>query len=222
MPEAPITPASPNRSANEDTVMDDAPPLAAPIKSTSRPTADVPYDRDFEDSVMRTILDPPSTADGLESRGPLPAFLLGRDTVPHQELPLPLDDPRRLYKSSIPGIKLSHPTGAYEGGNPEPTEKDMRWTQDFIQQNHIKTKEDLERVSAQTLEEKMDELRRRMQDRKEALAEREKVERELKALNDQREVELKAQRSIIEKAKAKKEERKAKKTKLAGPTNEVH
>ncbi|GME24000.1 hypothetical protein GTA08_BOTSDO13899 [Neofusicoccum parvum] len=220
MRDAPITPGSPTRSANEDTPMDDAPPAAASM--TSQPAGEVPYNREFEDSVMRAILDPPTTNNGIESRGPLPAFLLGRDTVPHEELPLPLDDPRRQYKSAIPGIKLTHPTGAYEGGNPESTEDDRAWVREFIRHHNIKSKEDLERVKRQVVEEQLEDLRARMQARKEAVDEREKIERELKALNDQREVELKAQRSIIEKAKAKKEERKAKKTKLAAPVDEVH
>lgn len=219
MPEIPITPGSPNRSANEDTPMDDAPPINS---APTRPTAEVPYNREFEDSVMRVILDPPATNDGVESRGPLPAFLLGRDTVPHEELPLPLDDARRQYKSIIPGIKLTHPTGAYEGGNPDPTEEDKAWTRLWVERNNIKTIDDLERAKAVAYQEELDEMRRRAQARKEAIDEREKIEKELKALNDQREVELKAQRSIIEKAKAKKEERRAKRTKLAAPVDEVH
>ncbi|KAL0256868.1 hypothetical protein SLS55_007677 [Diplodia seriata] len=219
MPEIPITPGSPSRSANEDTPMDDAPPVNS---MSTRPAAEVPYNREFEDSVMRAILDPPPTSDGIESHGPLPAFLLGRDTVPHEELPLPLDDPRRQYKSTIPGIKLTHPTGAYEGGNPDPTEEDKAWVREWIERNNIKTKDDLERVKTEAIQEELDEMRRRARARQEAIGEREKIEKELKALNDQREVELKAQRSIIEKAKAKKEERRAKRTKLAAPVDEVH
>ncbi|KAL1638922.1 hypothetical protein SLS58_008507 [Diplodia intermedia] len=218
MPEIPITPGSPSRSANEDTPMDDAPPVNS---MSTRPAAEVPYNREFEDSVMRAILDPPPTSDGIESHGPLPAFLLGRDTVPHEELPLPLDDPRRQYKSTIPGVKLTHPTGAYEGGNPDPTDEDKAWVREWIQRNNIKTKDDLERVKTEAIQEELDEMRRRARARQEAIGEREKIEKELKALNDQREVELKAQRSIIEKAKAKKEERRAKRTKLAAPVDEA-
>ncbi|EKG17413.1 hypothetical protein MPH_05344 [Macrophomina phaseolina MS6] len=209
MPEAPITPGSPGRS-NEDTPMDDAPPA-----EPTRPVGEVPYNKDFEDSVMRAVLNPPPTDDGLESRGPLPAFLLGRDTVPHEELPLPLDDPRRQFKSAVPGIKLTHPTGAYEGGNPAVTDEERAWRREFVQQHGVRTAEELERAKAQAVQELREELRRTARARKEALEEREKVEKELKNLNDQREIEIKALNNLVERAKAKKEERRARRNKLA-------
>lgn len=198
--------------------MDDVPPLT---NSSTSPAGELPYNKEFEDSVMRVILDPPTTNDGIESRGPLPAFLLGRDTVPHDELPLPLDDARRQYKSAIPGIKLTHPTGAYEGGNPGHTEEDRAWVREFIKRHNIKTKEDLERAKAPAIQEQAEEMRRIARARMAALEEREKIEKDIKNLNDQREIEIKAQRNLIEKAKAKKEERRAKKTKLAATVDEV-
>ncbi|KAL1392482.1 hypothetical protein HDK64DRAFT_323021 [Phyllosticta capitalensis] len=212
MPAEPITPGSPVRSAHEDEPMDDAP---SDMAGSTKP-AEIPYSRIFEDGIMDVILNPPP-ADGEQAKEPLPHYMLGRNVdIPPNELPLPLNDPRRKYQSHLPGVKLTHPMGAYEGGPADLSEDEKAFAAEFIKKYGIKTKEDLERAKQIEIDAAMEEMRRVAQARKEAIEENQKIERELKALNDQREVELRAEKNIIEKAK----ERKAKKTKLKG-TSEV-
>ncbi|KAK8151287.1 hypothetical protein IWX90DRAFT_95265 [Phyllosticta citrichinensis] len=210
MPVEPITPGSPARSPNEDEPMEDAPSDTA---GSTKPAA-TPYSRAFEDGIMNAVLNPPP-ADGKQAKEPLPHYMLGRNVdIPPNELPLPLDDPRRKYQSYLPGVKLTHPMGAYEGGPADLSEDEKAFAAELVKKYGVKTKEDLERARQIEIEAAMEEMRRVAQARKEAIEENQKIERELKALNDQREVELRAEKNIIEKARAKKEERKAKKTKL--------
>ena len=212
----PITPGSIPRSAQGDDPMDvdtyPSKPKAAEHK--------IPYRRSYEDNVMKVVLNPP-VSDGIEVKEPLPAYLASRPEIPADQLPLPLDDSRRHFKSEIPGIRLTHHKGLYEGGPESASDEDEKFAQGLIRKHGVKTKEDLERAVAQEMEAAKEELRQRMQRRKEAIDVNEAVEKELNTLKMDREFELNAQKRIIEKARAKKEERKAKRTRI-GPTHEVH
>ncbi|KAF2091949.1 hypothetical protein K490DRAFT_61396 [Saccharata proteae CBS 121410] len=215
--EPPPTPGSPTRYPHDAEDLPDAPPVPShqPLHSN-----DIPHPSEYEDSVMHAVLNPPPQ-DGLRASDASPAQL---PDIRPEELPLPLNDPRRRFQSDVPGIRLTHPGGRYEGGpateNEDEKAADGEYRSRFIREYEVKTKEDLVRTVAAEKATEMATLVQIMRSRFEMSQERERVMRELQALEDQRQVELKAQRSIVEKQKAKKAEKEERKAKKARRTDD--
>lgn len=84
---------------------------------------DLKYSADFEDAVMRVVTNPPSQNDGIRiipedsSEIPVEGVSVKADAISLQslpsiaedELPLPLDDSRRIFMSPVKGVRLTHP-----------------------------------------------------------------------------------------------------------------
>lgn len=188
--------------------------LQSPPSSPATPQNDgtvMPYSAEFTDSIMKVILTPPP-ASGIEviHPGTKVAPVQGSSirledvhpaTVEPAELPLRLDDARRVYKGSIPGVKLTHPGGPIEGGPPLSLSGDQihrrgsfppdmrQFAQQLIENNDIRTAAGLKKfITAETKRQK-DELTRRMAERHEAIDHNEKLDREIKQMEDQRALE---------------------------------
>lgn len=179
MPPAPLTPSD-----------DDTSDLTSP--SIDYSPATVPYNEAFENDLMNAILHPPSN----------PAPRIHPTETPMlaaSQLPISLSSPLRTYPSPIPGLYTTHANGYHTGG-PGPSPARVReFSEQFVREHEIKGQEHLERVVAGLVEEKIGDVRRRMEDRERAVERNREVERELEGLRLQRE----AERRVLERAKGK-------------------
>ena len=192
---------------------------------------DLAYNADFEDSLIPLVLTdepPPQTGivvlpdddEGAESQAPAnleTAKLSSIDPhtlprIPEADLPLPLNDPRRVYTSPIPGILLTHPQGYLEGGPPLDPEMDT-FPEHFLSENasKIKTSADLHAAVQRQVAESLEQLKGRMQARKEAKERNEGLERELRALGEEHEMEVRVHRRMVEEQARKREARERRK-----------
>lgn len=159
---------------------------------------------------MQTVLNPPPQSSGItlldEGQEPTsptgesiprsaidPSSLSGFN--PH-ELPLSLDHPARRYRSSVPGVNLTHPGGLLEGG-PGPgaatsgaAEERKEVVQDIIEEHGARNARDFWAAVAMEKKEAVRELEERMQARRKAIRNNEAVERELDGLKEQRNLEV--------------------------------
>lgn len=201
----PLTPKKSSPSAS--------PPL-------SRSAHSIPYDATFEDCLMRTILTPPTagfddvTIVDSDSAAPVLGYsIISSDIdpsdLPHvsqEELPLSLNDERRVYRSSIPGILLTHPGGLFEGGPGPASSSASRainldaFARDFVQRHDIRTAEQLQRKVEEEKAVWMRQARERMLAREEATERNEKLEREVRQLVAQREMEIRVLKKFRDKA----------------------
>jgi hypothetical protein len=180
---------------------------------------DLKYSQDFEDSLMQLLLGPGVPQDGIRvipddsNERPVDGVSVRADAVSWQslpaisedELPLPLDDPRRIFASPIAGLKLTHPGGYLEGGPGLDPEMDT-FPEDFLSNNpNAKSRARLRNAVAKEIEASMDLLRERLEARRKAKEKNEQIERELKLMSDDHSLELKIQRKMAEDLRAKKE-----------------
>jgi hypothetical protein len=180
---------------------------------------DLPYNADFDDSLVRAVLDPQPHQDGLRvipadsTEQPVNGFSVRADAVSWQslpiitedELPLPLDDPRRVFASPIAGVKLTHPGGYLEGGPGLDPEMDT-FPEDFLSNNPgVNSSERLRDAVDREIEASMDLLKDRLLARKRAKERNEQIEKELKLMSDDHSLELKIQRKMAEDRRIKKE-----------------
>lgn len=193
---------------------------------------DLKYSTDFEDSLVQTLLDPAANADDTGIRiipddsdekpkdgVSIRATDVDISTLPHipeDELPLPLSDPRRIFASAIPGIKLTHPGGYLEGGPGLDPELDT-FPDDFLNHNtDIGNAAALSTAIQSDIETQVETLKGRMRARQKAKEKNEQIEKELRALVDQHSMELKIQRRMAEEQKAKREAKEKKRRERAG------
>lgn len=188
---------------------------------------DLTYSALFEDSLIDTILSHnPSPRPGLRilsedsNEQAIPGQSIRLDQInwndlpriEEDELPLSLDDSRRIFASRIPGIKLTHPGGYLEGGPGLDPDMDS-FAEDFFTThtdgdgNAITTPAQLTAALEKEVEDAVGLLRQRVQARQDAREKNERIGRELKALVDQHEMELKIQSRMAEDQKRKKEAR---------------
>jgi hypothetical protein len=180
---------------------------------------DLKYSQDFEDALMQLVLGPELPQDGIRvipedsSEQPVDGVSVRADAVSWQslptinedELPLPLDDSRRIFASPIAGVKLTHPGGYLEGGPGLDPEMDT-FPEDFLSNNpNAKSNERLRVAVAKEVEASMELLRERLEARRKAKERNEQIERELKLMSDDHSLELKIQRKMAEDLRAKKE-----------------
>lgn len=192
---------------------------------------DLKYSTDFEDSLVHTLLDADATADkgiriipddsdetpedGVSIRAQDVVFS-SLPRIPEDELPLSLSDPRRVFASAIPGIKLTHPGGYLEGGPGLDPELDT-FPDDFLNHNtDIGTTAALSTAIQSDIEAQVETLKDRLRARQKAKEKNEQIEKELRALVDQHSMELKIQRRMAEEQKAKREAKEKKKRERAG------
>jgi hypothetical protein len=188
---------------------------------------DLKYNTDFEDSLVQALLDPEAKTDiGIRVIPEAPeegVSIRARDillpslpNVSEDELPLPLSDPRRVFASAIPGIKLTHPGGYLEGGPGLNPELDT-FPDDFLNHNtDIGTVAALNTAIQSDIEAQIETLKERLRARQKAKEKNEQIEKELRALVDQHNMELKIQRRMAEEQKAKRAAKEKKKRERAG------
>ena len=140
---------------------------------------------------MLTILPPsPRNSPSLPSPSqPLPS-------ISPSSLPLPLKSPLRKYPSPIPNLLLTHPTGYHTGGPGPSAGTIAEFTSRFVEDNNIKSKEELERKVDETMKERLDEVRKRMMRRKEVVRKNNGVKREIEELEAQRRMEERVEEKI--------------------------
>lgn len=180
---------------------------------------DLPYNAQFDDSLMEVVLGPSPPQDGIRvipedsNEQPVDGVSVRADavswqslpTITEDELPLPLDDPRRIFASPIAGIKLTHPGGYLEGGPGLDPEMDT-FPEDFLSNNPgVNSSERLRAAVEQEIGTSVDLLKDRLLARKRAKERNEQIEKELKLMSDNHSLELKIQRKMAEDRRIKKE-----------------
>ncbi|KAM0720192.1 hypothetical protein Q7P37_004328 [Cladosporium fusiforme] len=192
---------------------------------------DLKYSTDFEDSLVQALLDPDAkTNAGLrvipedsdeepkegESLRASDIVLSDLPSVAEDELPLPLSDPRRVFASAIPGIKLTHPGGYLEGGPGLNPNLDT-FPDDFLNHNAAVANATALRAAIQNdIDTQLEALKERLRARQKAKEKNEQIEKELRALVDQHNMELKIQRRMADEQRAKREAKEKKRKERAG------
>jgi hypothetical protein len=184
--------------SQQDTLMTNAPPTPSEDSDLTAPVIDyspstVPYNEEFENALMTTILHPPSP---LPTRNP-------PTTTPFisaNQLPIPLDSPQRSYPSPIPGLFLTHDHGYHTGGIGPTAAIVKAFAEQLIREHGVEDAGQLERVVETVMREKTDEVKARMEQREVAVQRNRGIERELENMRLQRAAELR----VMEKMKGKK------------------
>ena len=179
---------------------------------------DLKYSAEFEDSLINAVLEPdehgairviPDDRNEQPREGhSVRAAEISAQSLPsitEQELPLSLTDPRRIYASPIPGVKLTHPGGYLEGGPGLDPEMDT-FPDDFLSNNaDLNTPEELRTAVASDIEDAVQKLKQRLVARRKAKEKNEQLEKELKVLEDQHAMELRLQSRMAEEQRKKRE-----------------
>lgn len=180
---------------------------------------DLKYNAEFEDAIMRITLAPPVAPDGIRiipehsAEQPIDGVSVRAQdispeslpTIAEADLPLSLEDPRRIYASAIPGVKLTHPGGYLQGGPGLDPDMDT-FPEDFLS-NHqqVRTTADLHTAVDKKIAEDMSELTERMRKREQAVRHNEEVGKKLQELVLQHTMELKVHKKLADDRRAKKE-----------------
>lgn len=191
---------------------------------------DLKYSADFEDALMSAVFNPNARSEGIRlipsdsseerqdgvSERVGDEDLLSRPVIAEDELPLPLNDPRRMFASPVPGVKLTHPGGYLEGGPGLDPELDT-FPEDFLSSHPtITTTPELRKAVEEEVGKSMELMKERLTRRKEAKERNEQIEKELKELRDQHSVELKVHNRIAEENLRKREAREKRRREKAG------
>lgn len=163
---------------------------------------DLQYSAEFEDSLIDLLVPEGASTGGIRvvaDDGEVPPL------INEDELPLSLNDPRRKYTSPIPGINLTHMGGYLEGGPGLDPEMDT-FPDDFLSNNpSITTEAQLQSAVQREIDASMVLLKQRVEARRKAKERNEGVEKELRALVEQHEMELRIQERMQEEQRKKKE-----------------
>ncbi|KAH7135654.1 hypothetical protein B0J11DRAFT_576227 [Dendryphion nanum] len=148
----------------------------------------VQYNEAFENDLMRAILNPPNPVAIPQTPPPL---------IDPTTLPIALNSSLRTYSSPIPGILLTHPNGYHTGG-PGPSPSTVSdFAEKFIKDHDIQDAGQLERVVEEKVRELMDIARETMRERDDAVRKNNAVEKELRDMEEQRNIE----RRVLDRAK---------------------
>ncbi|KAK5122346.1 hypothetical protein LTR85_004257 [Meristemomyces frigidus] len=179
---------------------------------------DLKYSADFEDSLVKAVLDPNARQDGIRiiasdsdeqpvngvSVRARDVSLQSLPTISENELPLPLNDPRRIFTSPAAGVKLTHPGGYLEGGPGLDPDMDT-FPDDFLSRyEHATSPEELRKAIRQEIDSSVELLKERLRARQRAKERNEQIEKELKTLMDQHGMELKIHTRMAEENQRKK------------------
>lgn len=182
-------------------------------------THDLKYSAHFEDAIMRIALAAPATPDGIRvipehsAEQPIEGVSVrAQDILPESlptiaegDLPLPLDDSRRVFASAIPGIRLTHPGGYLEGGPGLDPQLDTLPNEFSSNHEQTRTTAEFDDARNQEIAENMSELMDRMRKREQALKQNEEVNKKLQELVLQHTMELKVHKKLADDRRAKKE-----------------
>lgn len=184
LPVEPVLPVSPPPE-------EESTPAPAPAVEPWQ-VPDIPYSESFENDVMNTVLNP-------KSNTRQPVYPPNPDAPPAvispAEIPLPLHDYRRTYPSSIPGILLPHPTSTFHGVAGPSEEQLLALAQELVEKHGIRNEAQFKHWLNEKEAQQRTELKERMRRRQEAVRINEDVEREVRTLDTQRDIERKVMRS---------------------------
>jgi hypothetical protein len=181
----------------------------------------IPYSAHYENALYHILEYPPRARDAIfvipdhSSEQPKQAVSVrARDIDPDSlpklslhQLPLSTHDPRRVFASPVPGIRLTHPGGYLEGG-PGPSPEDQRkWAREFLERERVESEEQLGMAVQHHMQQNMALAKERMRARYHALQQNARIEKEIKTLMDQREMEVKIETRMKEDAKRRRENR---------------
>ncbi|KAK4636058.1 hypothetical protein CLAFUW4_00856 [Fulvia fulva] len=180
---------------------------------------DLEYSAEFEDEVMRVVLDPPPSdhairiipddsnevaVEGVSVKASA-ISLQSLPAIAEDELPLPLNDPRRIFASHVPGVRLTHPGGYLEGGPGLDPDMDT-FPEDFLANNASATNATSPRAAVRKdIDVAKEVLHDRMRKRQDAINHNERIERELKKMQEEHAMEMNVHRKMAEARRAKKE-----------------
>jgi hypothetical protein len=168
------------------------PPQSQPVVDFSPAT--VPYNQTFENDLMNLILHPPENPSH-------PSPLRETPMIPASQLPVPLNSPQRTHPSPIPGLYLTHKNGYHTGG-PGPALEIIRDFEEKLCAEHGIMNGDREEVKLQAqrlIQEKIEEVKERMEEREKAVKKNREVDEELEKLRLQRDAEVR----VLERLKGK-------------------
>ncbi|KAK5109185.1 hypothetical protein LTR62_007270 [Meristemomyces frigidus] len=182
---------------------------------------DLAYSRDFEDELLQAVLHPTNTDPGLRII-PLDSTeqpengisvrvsdisIAGLPSVTEDELPLLLSDARRVFQSSIPGVKLTHPGGYLEGGPGLDPNMDT-FADDFLHTHRRSNAGDVATLRTaldREVSSSIEELKQRLRAREQARWKNEQIEKELRGLEEEHDMELKIHNKMAENMQRKRE-----------------
>lgn len=190
---------------------------------------DLPYSADFEDSLMDLLLDPPSpppdpgirvlAADSTEPAVTGASIRLpdlstqSLPTIGEAQLPLPLTSALRTFASPLPGLRLTHPGGYFEGGPGLQADIDT-FPDDFVAAHAQGRRggasasvDELQRAVKREIEANVLLLRERVGARRGAKETNARIERELRTALDQHSMEQKIHAKMAEEKVRKREVR---------------
>ena len=125
-------------------------------------------------------------------------------TIAEAELPLSLSDPRRIFASPVPGIRLTHPGGYLEGGPGLDPDVDT-FSDDFLSRHeHVNSTKALRSAIQQEIDASVELLHERVEARRKANERNEQLEKELKVLMEQHDMELRIHSRMAEESQKKK------------------
>lgn len=189
---------------------------------------EIAYSEHFDDALQRVLDYPPRSRDGIailpddsqdEAQPGVSIRLRDIDaqSLPNldlRDLPLSLDDPRRAFASPVPGVRLTHPGGFLEGGPGLSPDEQRAFARDFIARLNISDPEQLAIAVQDHMAQALAQAKERMQARDEAQQHNARIEKEIKTLMDQREMEVKIETRMKDDARKRRETREHKKKKI--------
>jgi hypothetical protein len=204
---------------------------AADSQYASYLPSEIAYSAEFQNEISRIIASEDAQTDNgirviprSSSEVPKDGISIREQEIPpsslprmsKDELPLPLSDPRRIYASQFPGVKLTHPNGYYEGG-PGRDPKADTFAKDYLSRNSdIRTAADLEAAKKRDMAAAVEEAKQAAQRRLAAIEHNENIHKKIRALEAQHDMELKLQKRMAAEQKAKREAKEKKKEEKAG------
>jgi hypothetical protein len=107
----------------------------------------------------------------------------------------------------VPGIRLTHPGGYLEGGPGPSPEDQKKWAREFLESEKVESEEQLGMAVQHHMQQNMALAKERMRARYHALQQNARIEKEIKTLMDQREMEVKIETRMKDDAKRRRENR---------------
>jgi hypothetical protein len=156
-----------------------------------------PVDVEFIKAAAELIADMPTSPTTMADVRRLHNQATQYRNVAHEELPLPLDDPRRTHDSIVPGLKLNGPSGTLDGGRRtmSTAEKKAIATQ-IATDARAKTKSEARAAILRAIDAKKEEARAKVASLKETDERREAIRKQIQALEREHEMELRVAEQV--------------------------